>query len=688
MFGFTARVFASTAAIVGVVVVAALMIGSMQLRRAGEAATRRGLEQSADLVAQFLAGRERSLAGGARVFVQQPYFRTLVSERRREDLFDQSGEAVAQLEAHWVMITDRSGVLLAKSDEPRMVVDSLGGVPLVAGALRGGQTQGFGVSRDSLLFQAVGVPIIIPGQPPVGVLVATRVVDSAFAADVKAATASDLIFYARDRNGDLRVVASTLGRGVAVLAAAERLAQLPPGNEAGRTDVTIARVDYFTQGASLTTAAGDVIGGFAVLRPRDGVVTGLDGIRLSLEIAAALGLVLAMAMAFFAARQITRPLRQLSSTVLRAADGDYDATIGMHAGGGGTEVETLAIAFESLLADLRDKEALVGSVMQAWTEPASVVSAAPRRLSIVTSDATPEEASSGIDLLPGTVLADRYEIEEVLGRGGMGIVYKATDRVLGEAIAVKLLRREIVSADPHAFERFKEELRLTRRISHRHVVRTYDFGDHRGTPFVTMEFVPGSSLARIIGTRGPLPPDAIISIAKQLMRALASAHDQGVVHGDLKPHNLLITPSGVLKVTDFGVARLIRDAAPERERRSAQLREGALVARLAGAVVGTPEYMAPELLMGQPATPASDLYAAGMVLHECQTGQTPFQADTPMAFIARKLTDPPRPPILRLEPTLGSTADLEALVESMTQADPIRRIPTAVLVLERLARLG
>jgi len=182
-WNLTTRAFTSTAAIVCVVVAAALLIGSASLRQAADESAQRGLEQSADLVAQFLAGRERSLAGGARVFVQGPYFRTLVAERRRDDILDQSFEAVTQLGAKWVMITDDRGVLLAKSDEPTLVDDSLGGVPLVAGALRGGAPSGFGVSRDSLLFQAVAVPIVIPGRSPIGVLVATRLVDSAFAAD-------------------------------------------------------------------------------------------------------------------------------------------------------------------------------------------------------------------------------------------------------------------------------------------------------------------------------------------------------------------------------------------------------------------------------------------------------------------------------------------------------------------------
>lgn len=683
-FGLTTRVFATTSAIVGVVVASALAIASVQLKRGDDDAMRRGLEQSADLVAQFLAGRERSLAGGARVFVQQPYFRTLVSERRREDLFDQSSEAASQLDAHWVMITDRDGVLLAKSDEPALRVDSLGGVPLVAGALRGGSTQGFGVSRDSLLFQAVGVPIVIPGQPPIGVLVATRVVDSVFAADVMSAVASEVVFFARDQQGDLRVVASTLGRGLDVLAAAEHLAQLPPRDQRAPKGVSIAGTAYVTQGASLTTAAGDVVGGFAVLRARAAVVTGLDGIRRSLLLAAALGVLLAVGMAYFAARHITAPLRRLSHSVRRAAEGDYEVRLDAADASPGTEVDALATAFQSLLADLRDKEALVASLLLPDPPPAT-----PRtessRLTLVPAASSPRDV--GIQVAPGTVLADRYEVEGVLGRGGMGMVYRATDRLAGERIAIKLLRPEVVQADPHAYERFREELRLARRISHRNVVRTHDIGEHHGVPFLTMELVTGSSLAQVIRSRGALPPHATIAIAKQLMRALASAHEQGVVHGDLKPHNVLITATGVVKVSDFGLARVFRDPAPDRERREPDVREPSMLATLKGAVIGTPEYMAPELLVGGPPSPASDVYAAAMVLHECLTGQTPFVSDTPMAFFARKLRDASSNATVPPSALAAVGTELESLIHAMTQAEPARRPPSAVAVLERLMSL-
>jgi HAMP domain-containing protein len=696
-------VFISSAAIVCVVVAAALLIGSASLRQASDEAAQRRLEQSADLVAQFLAGRERSLAGGARVFVQGPYFRTLVAERRRDDILDQSFEAAAQLGAQWVMITDNRGVLLAKSDEPKLVADSLGGVPLVAGALRGGTTSGFGVSRDSLLFQAVAVPIVIPGGAPVGVLVATRLVDSVFAADVKVGTASDLLFYARDTHGDLRVTASTLGRDAGVVAAAEALAQKAAGTGGTRRTVRVRGAEYFAQAGTLTTAGGDAIGGFAVLRARDAEPTSISGVRRSLVIAGSLGFVLALVSAYFAARHVTRPVRALSQAVRRAADGDYHADIADRTPvpAGDAEISALAVAFDSLLADLRDKEALVATVMGASAAAdtrETGVGARATRAHVGRIGAARSTRRSGLTIAPGELLADRYRIEEEIGSGGMGIVYRAMDCRLGELVAVKLLRPEVVAADPQAFERFTQELRLARRITHRNVVRTHDLGESDGVPFLTMEYIQGSSLASVIASRGALPPPAVLSIGKQLLRALAVAHEQGVIHGDLKPQNLLIGANGVLKVTDFGVARLIRGAVPERERRAAQAAEASLLAQLAGAVIGTPQYMAPEQLIGGPASARSDIYAAGIVLHECLTGATPYSADTPMAFIARKLdaTAPPAAPRFAVtrraeseaEATEILTGELEAFIVEMTRPEPGDRPGSAAELVERLGRIG
>ena len=197
----------------------------------------------------------------------------------------------------------------------------------------------------------------------------------------------------------------------------------------------------------------------------------------------------------------------------------------------------------------------------------------------------------------------------------MGVVYRAMDRQLGEPVAIKVLRPELRELSPTVLERFKQELRLARRITHRNVVRTYDLGEANGTYYITMELVRGTTLATFIQDAGRLDVPATLTIGKQLCRALEVAHEEGIVHRDIKPHNLLVDPAGFLKVMDFGIARLAEGR---------PLTGEALTG--VGVVVGTPQYMAPEQLFGEAVDQRTDLYAAGAVLFECLTGRVVYDS--------------------------------------------------------------
>jgi serine/threonine protein kinase len=177
----------------------------------------------------------------------------------------------------------------------------------------------------------------------------------------------------------------------------------------------------------------------------------------------------------------------------------------------------------------------------------------------------------------------------------MGVVYRAYDMEVGEAVAIKTLRPELGGLDPTLLDRFKQELRLARRITHRNVVRTYDLGEVDGVYYITMELVRGVTVAALIREAGRLAVPATLTIGKQVCRALEVAHEEGIVHRDIKPQNLLVDPSGFLKVMDFGIARLA-----ERPVGGGQL-------TAAGVVVGTPQYMAPEQLFGEPVDGRSGL---------------------------------------------------------------------------------
>jgi serine/threonine-protein kinase len=249
----------------------------------------------------------------------------------------------------------------------------------------------------------------------------------------------------------------------------------------------------------------------------------------------------------------------------------------------------------------------------------------------------------------------------MLGAGGMGVVYRAFDRELEEPVAIKTLRPEALAGGSVALERFKQEIRLARRIAHRNVVRTYDLGEVNGMYYLTMEYVDGTSLRQLIDTSGKLPVAVALTIGKQLCRALEVAHADGIIHRDIKPQNIVVDPSGFLKVMDFGIARL---ANPPQGKGLTE----------AGVSIGTPDYMSPEQLAGVELDARSDLYAVGIVLFECLTGRVPYLADTPWALVAKHIEeDPPSPRVLNTDVPEA----LAALILKAMAKDPAQRFASA-----------
>ncbi|MEV2211066.1 protein kinase [Streptomyces sp. NPDC050997] len=226
------------------------------------------------------------------------------------------------------------------------------------------------------------------------------------------------------------------------------------------------------------------------------------------------------------------------------------------------------------------------------------------------------------------LIAGRYRLQDPIGRGAMGEVWRGYDESLGRAVAVKLLLPH--DSDPTATARFRLEAQTAGRLNHPYVVGVYDFGEYDGRLFLVMELVEGDSLAGRLSKGGPLPAEQVARIAAQAAAGLAAAHQQGIVHRDIKPANLLQDAEGTLKIGDFGIARFIDDPS------------GALTTT--GQIVGTSLYLAPERALGRPAGPACDVYALGCVLYQLLTGRTPFRAPTAVAILHQHLDTPPVPP--------------------------------------------
>jgi serine/threonine protein kinase len=271
------------------------------------------------------------------------------------------------------------------------------------------------------------------------------------------------------------------------------------------------------------------------------------------------------------------------------------------------------------------------------------------------------------DFGKGSTIAGRYEVLEQLGRGGMGEVYRVRDTKLDEEIALKLLKPEI-SSDKIMIERFRNELKLARKITHKNVCRMHDFHEEEGTPFITMEYVAGDDLKSQIRKRGKFPIEEAVIIAKQVTVGLMEAHELGVVHRDLKPQNIMIDKKGNAKIMDFGIARSVE--APG--------------VTTTGMIVGTPDYISPEQAEGEEADQRSDIYSLGIILYEMVTGSVPFKGETALSVAIKHKTQIPSDP-RKLNPEVSE--DLSRLILICMEKKRERRYQSAEELLSDLVKI-
>src|SRR3984893_10958374 len=257
---------------------------------------------------------------------------------------------------------------------------------------------------------------------------------------------------------------------------------------------------------------------------------------------------------------------------------------------------------------------------------------------------------------PDTIIDGRYRVISRLGSGGMADVYLAEDQLLGRQVAVKLLHHHFAE-DQEFVERFRREAASAAGLSHPNIVGIFDRGEWQGTYYIAMEYVAGRSLKTTVREQGALDPAAAIDIVVQILRAARFAHKRGVIHRDLKPHNVIIDEEGRARVTDFGIARA-----------------GASDMTLTGSIMGTAQYLSPEQAQGLVVSSASDLYSIGVILYELLTGVVPFEGETAVAIAFKQVSAEPRPPSLLKE---SVPAALDAIVLRALAKDPARRYADA-----------
>ena len=258
-----------------------------------------------------------------------------------------------------------------------------------------------------------------------------------------------------------------------------------------------------------------------------------------------------------------------------------------------------------------------------------------------------------------TVFNDRYELHRQIARGGMADVYLARDLLLDRPVAVKVLFDQF-SKDQQFVERFRREAQRAANLNHPNIVSVFDWGEERGTYFIVMEYVEGRSLAEMIRTEGSIHPDKVAEISSEVAAALSFAHRNGIVHRDVKPGNVLVSPNGHVKVADFGIARALANVQSELTQ--------------AGTVMGTATYISPEQAQGMEIDPRSDLYSLGVMIYEMLSGRPPFTGETPVAVAYQHVQDSPVSPRAM---GVSVAESLEAVTMKLLAKNPVNRYPTA-----------
>ncbi len=404
-------------------------------------------------------------------------------------------------------------------------------------------------------------------------------------------------------------------------------------------------------------SSGESLAALLVARSRVEEMASFYAIRRGLVIAGAVMLLLSLPVSFLLGRRVARPLQKLARGAELIRDGRLDVELPESGGG---EVGVLAGAFAAMVEELREKEALEQLVADMRSRSADTGSAPTRAAS-----SHPSAARDARLPATGEVFGDRYKIRSELGRGGMGVVFRASDLELEEDVALKVMRPEAFAEATDGVAKLKQEVRLARRISHPNVIRVHDLVEADGLRCLSMEFVPGTTLLEVLRQHGGLRLAPGLQVAKQLCRGLTAVHSQGIVHRDLKPQNVMVLPNGVVKLMDFGVSSGLKGAGTTDD----------------GVVVGTPAYMSPEQCRGLDLDFRSDLYSLGIVLWEMFAGKIPFSGSTVGSLIQQQLNT-------AAPPLRGARADIPTELEQVVMAclakEPEHRPASASLVYQSL----
>jgi eukaryotic-like serine/threonine-protein kinase len=669
-FSLSLKIFFAAALLILIAVGGAIAISASRSRAIADAKIADDLKKAGPAWESFQRNRYEELHRALAVVVNNAGTISMMAEKDAATTFDTlKREQASSARADFLIAIDAAGTAFARTDKPLPYSRDMRGVPTIAAALQGEpDAEGIWLS-DRKLYHVVAAPVLQGGSQTVGVIAAGFQIDDEIASRLKSLVNAEVVFLAdtarREAPAKPVVAASTMhDTSPAVLSAILATPRLVPavlreGKAIGPLPLDVSGDTYLAYFLPIRSSTDQLVGAAVPLRSRDRELAPFRRIQNIQILVGLAALVIAFLLSFVLARRITGPVDRLVRATEAVRVGNLETELPVESN---DEIGILARSFRAMLEELKEKAALEKYVASLTLSLGSDETLSATR--VAGAGATGSQNEPQI----GTLFAGRYEIQSILGKGGMGIVYKAHDRELDDLVAIKTLRSEVLSADPSLLDRFKQEIRLARRITHPNVLRTHDLGESNGLRFLSMEFVKGLTLKHLLETGEILPTPVGLRVAKQVCAGLAAAHEVGVIHRDVKPQNIIIEPTGGLKIMDFGIARLTEDRGMT----------------ATGTVIGTPDYMSPEQARGLPLDYRSDIYSTGVVLYEVFTGSLPFEGDSPLAVVLKHVNDaPPLPQSKnpRIEPKIAT------LVMRCLEKDPGARFQSVGELYEALAKV-
>ena len=671
-FSLTLKIFLAAALLILIAVGGAIAISAYRSREVADKKIEADLAKSGPSWESFQQTRYGELQKTLGVVVNNAGIIGLMAQPDPATVFEAlKKDQASSAHADFMIAVDPEGIAFARTDKPVPYSVDLRAVPTIKGALDGSETRGIWLSGGKL-YHVVAAPVLEGGQSLKGVIAAGWQINDDVARNLQRLINTEVVFLADEAKPSEPakpvVAASTMQQtSSAVLAAVQRQpdlvkAVLREGKTIGPLALDVSGRTYLAYVLPIRSSSDQLVGAAVALRGRDEELRAFREIQRIQILVGVASLAVAFLLSFVLARRITGPVGRLVKATEAVRVGDLEAAdLPVESK---DEIGILARSFKAMIEELKEKAALEKYVASlTMTVGADAETIVAGRL----TSGAPVSPRGGEPQV-GQVFAARYEIQSVLGKGGMGVVYKAHDRDLDDLVAIKTLRSEVLSADPSLLERFKQEIRLARKITHPNILRTHDQGETGGLRYLSMEFVKGITLKNLVESGQILPTPVALRIAKQICAGLAAAHEVGVIHRDIKPQNILIEPTGGLKIMDFGIARLTQDRGMT----------------ATGTVVGTPDYMSPEQARGQALDFRSDIYSTGVVLYEVFTGSLPFEGDSPLAVVLKHVQEkPPAPQTInpKIDPKIA------AIVVKCMEKDPAARFQTVNDLYEALTKV-